>query len=966
MTTSVVAVRMQLLGGVRAFIEGQEVTFSGDKRHQLLAYLAYTNDWVNRDKLANLFYSDTTEVARQNLRRLLQRVQDLDWLEHLEIERTRIRWEVETDYSVFRKALEENDVDKALNVYTGSFLKGLESYEDNEFATWLELERERLHGEWRSVVFKKSNTLKAHRSYAQASSLLRKLLEQDEFDEEALLMLLHVLHADGQSQGALRTYQIFAERLKREMGLTPSFATEQFGEVLEGQKTVQLSLKPIIEEPKVFLPIPATSFIGRELELSEIVSLLAEKEVRLLTLLGPGGVGKTRTALQVAKELLNRYQDGVHFVSLESSTSANAIPLAITETLAVPLQGQDEPLQRVIGFLKAKNLLLVLDNFEHLVEGAIVVSNLIRACPQLDILVTSRERLNLDEEHVLSLEGLAVPQNNASLEDALSYDAVTLFVERAKRVRSSFTLTKEELPSVLEICHIVQGFPLGIELASVWVKLMSCREIAEEIQKSLDFLESTSRNAVERHRSIRATFEYSWKLLSPREQEVLKKLSVFQGGFTREAASFVAGANSAVLAALVDKSLLRVFEGRYDFHPLLQNYGREKLAESPRDESQTTEKHAQFFLSLVETTNLHVHGPKETEWLTRLDQDYDNVRAALEGAGTGTNLDATLRLVSGLRHFWRYRGYYDEARNWTAKVLSTPTTASIETLPRAKTLMTAGLFALFQGDYAVARKYYEESLVISRALESTLDTAAAFINLGIISIDQGDEEQAKYYYQEALALAREIGDEDLEYRALTNLGVIATNRGEHQQAKVLYEDGLRLVREMGNKRELAVSLDNLGITAWQLGDFSKAKTLFEESLGIGRELQSHHDVAVTLSNLGAVALDQEDEELAYRCYQESFELRLKLNDKWGIAFSFENLASYAVVQGEFEKAACLWGAAESLREKMNAPIPPNWQPRYEKFVAIARGKLGPAIFEARWQEGRKMGLEQSVRYALAE
>jgi predicted ATPase/DNA-binding SARP family transcriptional activator len=953
---------MQLLGGVRALVQGQEVTFSNDKRHQLLAYLAYVTDWLSRDKLADLFYSATTEVARQNLRRLLQRVQELEWLENLEIERTRLRWKVETDYTEFQKAIEANDLDKALNVYAGSFLKGLESYEDNEFATWLELERERLHGEWRTVVFKKSKDLKARKHYESASSLLQKLLQQDEFDEEALLEYLETLYLAGQSHQALRAYQAFAERLKREMGLTPSSATQQFVEALENQKTIQPTLKTIIEEPKVSLPTPATSFVGRDLELAEIASLLTEKEVRLLTLLGPGGVGKTRIALQAASQLAKQYRDGVFFVALDALTSPNAIPLAVAETLQLNLQGQEDVVQQIIKAIKQKQLLLVLDNFEHLIEGATLVSDFIRSCPESDILVTSRERLNLVEEYVLSLEGLAFPKKDMSREKALSYDGVRLFVERAKRVFSSFILTDEALPPVLRICRLVQGFPLGIELAAAWVKLMPCQEIAEEIQKNLDFLESTSRNAVERHRSIRATFEYSWKLLSIREQETLRKLSVFRGGFTREAASFVANANISLLAALVDKSLLRVLEHRYDFHPLLQHYAKEKLAEVPDEEVRTRAKQAHFFTELAERAFMS-HSSHQIALLNQIEKEHDNFLAVLRWVQESAQLDIGLRLLVGLEDFWESRGFVGEGLEWHINLLSHPKARGQSWL-RAKALHSAGTLAYFYADYTAARAYFEEKIAILTSSHDEYELAKTFNNLAQVVSEQGDNEAAKKHYEAALNILQSLNDWDKIAVVINNLGVVATEQGDYTAARDLYEESLRISRERDNKLSMTLALINLGLTAWRLDNYDNALSFLQEGLDISQALPYIPAVTASLINLGVVLLDMGKPTLALARSKEALELSWESKDKANIAFVLETLASIAVEQEDIGRAAQLWGAAEILREEIGSPISPAWRPRYEKFVARAKGQLGSATFEARWHEGRKLGLEQAVSYGL--
>jgi predicted ATPase/DNA-binding SARP family transcriptional activator len=959
MRLNAVGIQVQLLGSCKAVTSLGERVFINDKRHQLLAYLAWTNDWVSRDALADLFWSEGTALAKQNLRGLLQRVQTLGWPEGLEIERTRLRWKVETDVRGFQKALEGNEPDTALSLYKGAFLKGLESYEANEFVTWLEVERELLHGQWRGLVLKKARTLQTRQGVDQEVNLLQRLLATDEFDEEALFALMQVLHANGASKEAVKSYQTFAERLERDMGLTPSSATQQFAKTLEGLAVLQPLPALTVSETKLSLPTPTTSFVGRDLELAAIANLVAEKGCRLLTVFGPGGVGKTRLALQAAHELAGRYQDGAHFVPLEATTSAQAVPFAVAEVLTISLQGQHAPLPQVIEGLKAKQLLLVLDNFEHLIDEVTVVAELLRACPGLDMVVTSRERLNLAEEYVFSLEGLAVPKTEVSLEEARGFDAVALFTERAKRVRSGFTLTQSELPAVLNICRLVQGFPLGIELATVWMRLMSPREIAEEIAKSLDFLESSSRGVSERHRSIRATFDYSWKLLTTREQETLRNLSVFLGGFTREAATFVAGANIALLAALVDKSLLRVLEGRYDFHPLLYQYVGERLSELRGEERRMKAKHLHYFLTLVEASS-------KTGLQRRIQcckDEYENLLKALAWSQESDEALMGLRLGNALALFWETQGYISEGKGWLTTILSHPG-ATEPTKARAEVLLAAADHALSQAEYEVAQAYLEEALTISQSLNLEETAARAFSLLSFIAGQRGDPDRAQRYAGEALTLARKLEDDELVARALVHLAEAAAGHHDYDETLRLTEESILLFRRLGLQFQVVSLLNNLGFWRWLLGDLQAAKSYLEEAVAMAQALPKLTTLCAARSNLGGVMLDLGEVASARLLASEALEFRHKQNDRWGLAYSLENFASLAVVQGDVRRAARLWGAAERLRQEIGSPMPPLWQARYERFVAVAKRHLDEVSFSASWREGQRMGLDEAVSYAL--
>lgn len=968
MSADVTTTRVQLLGSCKAFVPGPASlgsgapvvhTFINDKRYQLLAYLAWADDWVSRDKLADLFWSEDTGAAKQNLRGLLRRVQELGWPTP-EVERTRLRWKVAADLARFRNALEARNVDTALTAYTGSLLKGLESYEDNEFANWLEVERELLHGRWRDLVFTRVSSLNLERRYRASERLLKNLLDADPLDEEALLAYLEVLHRSGQVHKARSAYQGFAKRLDREMALKPSSATVQFAEAL-AEDPFQPVL-PTVEAPKVSLPTLATSFIGRDLELAEIASLVGEKRCRLLTLLGPGGVGKTRVALQAAHELAGRYREGATFVALEALTTPSDVPLALAEAFAVALHGQADPLEQVIGALKSRELLLVLDNFEHLGGASELVSRLLRACPGLDILATSRERLYLDEEHLLPLEGLAVPKAAVGLEEALSYDAVVLFVERSRRMQPSFRLTEAELPAVLNACRLLQGVPLGIELATAWTRFMSCREIADEIAKSLDFLGSSSRNAAERHRSIRATFTSSWGRLTPKEQKTLRQLSVFRGGFTREAASFVVGASIALLTALVDKSLLRVLEGRYDFHPLMYEYVGEQLAEHPQEQKHVRAKHGRYFLTVLEAYD-QPKGAAMKALLGRCREEHDNLLAALAWSQEADEAAVGLRLAFRMSLFWATSGFVTEGREWLTTVLSHPGAAK-PTKERARALGSVGGLSRIQADYPTARVCYQEELTVSEAIGSEYYAAKALLGLGSVATDQGDYKGAQRYAEEALTLARQLADEELVVAALSPLAKGAAAHGDFAKARVLAEESLAVLRRLDLPFNVTVDLNNLGFWAWLSGDNAAAKVFLEESLAMAQALPDLQMVGDAQSNLGGVMLDLGDLAAAVTLSHSALELRWEQRDKYGLAFSLENLASIAAVQADPGRAARLLGAAEVLRETIGSPVTPTWRGRYERFMALAKSQLGEAEFAAAWQAGRRLGLEEAVTHAL--
>jgi predicted ATPase/DNA-binding XRE family transcriptional regulator len=671
------------------------------------------------------------------------------------------------------------------------------------------------------------------------------------------------------------------------------------------------------------VPCPATPLVGREPELAALGKLLLDPQCRLLTLVGPGGMGKTRLAIEAAHTHRAAFADGVYLVSLAPLSAPEFIVPAIAGALGFSFYEPVDPKAQLLNYLCEKKTLLVLDNIEHLLiedppqgNGVELVAEVLQRAPQAKLLVTSRERLDLQGEWVFDLEGLPVPPESSH--DIESYSAAALFVAAARRVRAGFALSEQNRAAVARICQLVEGMPLGIELAAAWVWVLSCWEIAQEIERSVSFLATTRRDVPERHRSLRAVFDHSWRLLSADEQRGLRQLSVFRGGFEREAAGPVAGTTLPLLSALASKSLLyRRDTGRCDLHELIRQYSAFKLSEAG-EEAVTRQRHLDYYRDLAEAAELLLLGAEEVKWIERFEAEIDNVRAALAW-GVEQDVAGALRLASALVRFWTL-SRSSEGHAWTMKALEAAASSPAPVAPavRAKALLIAAFLSPgFDRGLALVR----ESM--SLAGEANDPRIIAYGNLLLAREKwlQGQLDQATTLYEESEALFRALGDKSGLVTALQEHSIFERYQGRYRATAVLQENCLALARETGSQVMMAEVTVSLAFLAIRTGDFQRAQSLLEEGAALRRAVRNQRDLAWTLASLARVAAFQGDYDRAESLLDEGEALCREIGDADSLARLNVLRGEVVYWRGDVERAAALSRAIEAALELKHSDHP---------------------------------------------
>ncbi len=719
------------------------------------------------------------------------------------------------------------------------------------------------------------------------------------------------------------------------------------------------------------LPLQPTPLVGREREVAEVVDLLRRAEIRLVTLTGPGGTGKTRLALQVAADVLDAFMDGVWFVDLAALTDPTLVPGAIAGVLGVREDGGRALTDTLADFLRDRHLLLVLDNLEQVVAAATIIASLMAAAPGLKVLTTSRVRLGLRGEHEVAVPPLELPdpQRRESPERLTQYAAVRLFVQRAAAAKAGFVVTNETAPAVAEICVRLDGLPLAIELAAARVKLFPPEALLKRLDQRLHVLTGGARDLPARQRTLRDTIAWSHDLLSEAERTLFRRSAVFAGGMTFEAIEAVANPEGDLdvfdaLAVLVDQSLVRQTEGakdepRFGLLETIREFGLEQLAAS--GEAKDVERRAaQHFLHLADAATLKLVGAEQGQWLNRLETEHDNLRAALEWFLTHGAVEEGLRLAGALPYFWDSRGYVSEGRRWLDRALAAAD-RDVPPAVKAKARYGAGELAVAQRDFQRAMTFLDESRVLFQVAGDEAGVTCAIRKQGTIFRLQDDPEQARLRFEEALVLSRRRGDTREIALSLNGLGALAADQGRFEVAMPLFEEALSLLRELGATTPTTMVLVNLGQTARRMGDHHRAMVLISEALTSARRVGDTFRVAVALFGLAELVAERGDERRAIALLQECLVVLHARKDWLGMAEPLVSLAKLAEAHGPPERTVRLLGAAAMFREAGGLPA----ETAEGDQAKYLRAVLGEAAYSVAWEAGRALTLVEAVTEALA-